>query len=252
MKVIITEAQEKLLAEQFMRGVKNKLGKGKINQIGKKLGTVAGNDQSDTGLSPEIAAKFDDINIEADAPNLSKFLKGMKNPEDMIAKLEGGNPVTKGSLTAPGAKKSLTALIPKGKEMMHPLGHKTKISSKFGRRNGSIGTKDHKGIDLATPSGSSVYSPLDGVVTKSLDTTPNACGGHIRINHGKLQTKYFHLSKMIVHKGQKVKKGTLIGYSGGAKTDPHPGTSTGAHLHYEILNANNVALNPIEIETNLV
>ena len=252
MKVVITESQEKLLTEQL----KAKYANWKMNRAGGKMGKAAdkvsnmvGGSKDSPGLSPEMMARFDDIDIEGDAPNLAKFLKGMKNPDDLLAKLQGEDPVTKGASTP--KRKKLAALVPKGIKMMHPLGHKTKISSNFGRRNVSVGTKNHKGIDLSTPSGSPVYAPLDGVVTKSLDTTPNACGGHIRLDHGKLETKFCHLSRMVVRKGQKVKRGTVIGYSGGGKGDPHPGTSTGPHLHYEIIGPNGIALEPTNVQSNL-
>jgi len=255
MKVIITESQEQQLAEQL----KNKYANWRMNRAGNKMGKAAdkvanlvGGTKDSPGLSPEMAARFDDIDIEGDAPNLAKFLKGMKNPDDLLAKLQGEDPGTPSAPSAPGRKgTNIAALIPKGTEMMHPLGHKTRISSNFGRRNVAVGTKNHKGVDLSTPSGSPVYAPLDGVVTKSLDTTPNACGGHIRIDHGNLETKFCHLSRMIVRKGQKVKKGEIVGYSGGGKGDPHPGTSTGPHLHYEILGPNGIALEPTDIQSNL-
>ena len=245
MKVIITESQEQQLAEQL----KNKYANWRMNRAGDKMGKTAdkvtdlvGGNKDNPGLSPEMAARFDDIDIEGSSPNLAKFLKALKNPENVMG-VPGESPGT--------AKEKVTALIPKGQEMMHPLGNKSRVSSGFGRRNVSIGSKNHKGVDLSAPSGSPIYAPLDAVVTKSLDSSPNACGGHIRLNHGKLQTKFCHLSKMIVRQGQKVKKGTIIGYSGGGKNDRHPGTSTGPHLHYEILGPDGIAIEPTTVQPNL-
>lgn len=134
---------------------------------------------------------------------------------------------------------------------MHPLKNKGKITSNFGPRKSSVGSKYHKGIDIGTPSGTPVYAPLDGYVIASRDTTPNGCGGFIKLEHGEIQTKFCHLRQMVVKQGQKVKKGQLIGYSGGGLKDPMRGTSTGSHLHYEILNKNGVTVNPNIIHDNL-
>ena len=195
-------------------------------------------------MAPDMMDAFGDIDIEKDAPNLAKFLSGLKNIDKNLL----------GSKTKPTDKTAMNVDIPikkLGMTMMHPLGHQSHVSSGFGPRDVKVGSKNHKGIDIDAPSGSPIYAPLSGIVTKSLDTTPDPCGGHIRINHGKLQTKYCHLSRMIVHKGQRVKKGDLIGYTGGGEDDPHPGRSTGPHLHYEILTANGDALAPITIQPNL-
>lgn len=142
--------------------------------------------------------------------------------------------------------------IPSGSELMHPLGRKTRISSGFGKRNPVVGSKNHKGVDISTPSGSKVYAPNDGRVIAAKDTTPNGCGGFVEIDHGNMKTKFCHLRQWVVNSGDTVKKGQLIGYSGGGKNDPYRGTSSGSHLHYEILNSNNIAMNPISVQNNLV
>lgn len=138
-----------------------------------------------------------------------------------------------------------------GSKLMHPLGHRFKISSKFGQRNGHIGSKNHKGIDISAPSGTKVYAPTDGKIIEAKDTTPNGCGGFVMIDHGNIKTKFCHLRQWVVNRGDIVKKGQLIGYSGGDKTDPYRGTSSGPHLHYEILNQSGIAMNPTDIQTNL-
>lgn len=136
-------------------------------------------------------------------------------------------------------------------ELMHPLGHQSKITSDFGSRNSKIGSKNHKGVDIAAASGSPVYAPGDGVVIEAKDTTPNGCGGFIALNHGSLITKFCHLKQWSVRKNDKVKKGQVIGYSGGGINDPYRGTSTGSHLHYEIIDKNGIALNPTQVQTSL-
>lgn len=113
----------------------------------------------------------------------------------------------------------------------------TKINSPFGPRNiGRGASKNHGGVDLKAKVGTPIYSPANGVVKAARDTTPNACGGFVKINHGEYTTKYCHLIKFdVVKKGDKVIKGQLIGYTGGAKGGKYAGNSLGPHLHYEVL-----------------
>lgn len=89
--------------------------------------------------------------------------------------------------------------------------------------------KMHWGTDFSLKTGTPVYATGDGVVrwTKS---TFGGYGKQIEINHGfGYRTKYAHLSEFRVKKGQKVKRGELIGYSG------NTGGSTAPHLHYEVI-----------------
>jgi len=132
--------------------------------------------------------------------------------------------------------------IPSGVELMNPLGQSQyRISSNF---NANRGGRPHKSIDLSTPSGTPVYAPANGVVVSARDTTPNGCGGFIKIEHANVVTKFCHLRKWVVSVGQNVKQGDIIGYTGGGRTDPYRGSSTGPHLHYEIQNKSGLALNP--------
>lgn len=104
-----------------------------------------------------------------------------------------------------------------------------RLSSRFGyRRDPFTGqTRHHNGIDIAASTGTSVFSAAYGTVTSSGYET-NA-GNFVVVNHGNgYQTKYFHLSKILVTKGQIVNKGERIGHVG------NTGRSTGPHLHFEI------------------
>ena len=122
-------------------------------------------------------------------------------------------------------------------ELMNPLGHSARITSGFGPRNiGGMASHNHKGIDMASPSGSEVMAAGDGTIMFAGDTTPNGCGGFVMIDHGGgLQTKYCHLREWVVSKGQQVKKGQVIGYSGGGHNDPYKGDASGQHLHFEVV-----------------
>jgi murein DD-endopeptidase MepM/ murein hydrolase activator NlpD len=187
--------------------------------------------------------------ISTEAPEITKLAKSMAGfgDESLIGKAKTIGKILKGN----NAK--FAPNIPTGNDPMNPLGHKSVITSKFGDRNTGIpgASTNHKGIDLAAPSGSPVCAPLDGTVISSRDTTPNACGGFIQLSHTTMQTKFCHLRQMIVKQGDKVKKGQIIGYTGGGATDPMHGIASGPHLHYEILDRSGMPENPLSVEPNL-
>ncbi|AWB01354.1 peptidase M23 [Vibrio harveyi] len=86
----------------------------------------------------------------------------------------------------------------------------------------------HNGTDWAVPIGTPVEATGDGTVIMTRKH-PYA-GNYVVIEHGsKYKTRYLHLSKILVKKGQKVSRGQRIGLSG--KT----GRVTGPHLHYELI-----------------
>lgn len=114
------------------------------------------------------------------------------------------------------------------------------LTSGFGWRIDPIvrTRRHHSGVDYSIAVGTPVYATGDGVVSK-VETKFNGYGKQIEINHGfGYQTKYAHLNGFKVVRGQKVKRGELIGYSGST------GKSTGAHLHYEVM-VNSKKVNPI-------
>jgi murein DD-endopeptidase MepM/ murein hydrolase activator NlpD len=115
----------------------------------------------------------------------------------------------------------------------------TRISSSFNLKRLhpiSKNRRPHRGIDYAAPRGTPVYAAGDGRILKAGYTKAN--GNYIVISHGtKYQTKYLHLNKRAVKRGQKVKQQQIIGWVGTT------GYSTGPHLHYEFL-VNGVHRNP--------
>ena len=134
-------------------------------------------------------------------------------------------------------KSNLLYLIENATEMfMPPLKDysKYKINSEFGKYRPQYG-RTHKGIDIGSPSGTEVIAPLDGVVINSKDNA-SECGGFIKIKHNdNLFTKYCHIKKIKVAKGASVKQGDVIGISGGGLEDPNRGTTSGPHLHFEVI-----------------
>lgn len=104
------------------------------------------------------------------------------------------------------------------------------LSSGFGWRTDPVygGSEGHAGLDIAMRRGSPVYVTGDGVVEEASFNIAGY-GRVVTVNHGfGYKTRYAHLSRMYVHEGQKVKRGTLIGTVGTT------GKSTGPHLHYEV------------------
>lgn len=106
----------------------------------------------------------------------------------------------------------------------------TRITSPFGYRIHPItgARKLHKGTDLGTPIGTSVYSVHDGVVTKA-GWGSGGAGNMVRVDHGDgMVSVYMHLDSFKVRSGATVKAGQLIALSG------NTGGSTGPHLHFQI------------------
>ncbi len=105
-----------------------------------------------------------------------------------------------------------------------------RLSSGFGRRSRPKkgASTYHKGVDFATPVGTAVKASSGGVVARA--GWGSGYGYCVYINHpdGK-QTRYGHLSRVLVKAGQTVTQGQKIALSG------NTGVSTGPHLHFEIL-----------------
>ncbi|GAB5399067.1 MAG: M23 family metallopeptidase [Aureisphaera sp.] len=116
----------------------------------------------------------------------------------------------------------------------------TRMASGYGYRTDPFtkARKFHWGMDFTAPRGTPVYASGNGEVIRA-DNSASGYGRHIRIDHGfGYQSLYAHLYKYNVKKGQKVKRGDLIGFVGST------GRSEAPHLHYEIFK-DNERINPI-------
>jgi len=125
-------------------------------------------------------------------------------------------------------KEDLLEAIPS----IQPIKNKdlTRMASGFGYRTDPFTKKRrfHYGMDFTAKKGIPIYATGNGVI-KRADNRSSGYGKHIRIDHGfGYVSLYAHLSKYNVRRGQKVKRGDLIGYVG------NTGRSRGPHLHYEI------------------
>ena len=98
--------------------------------------------------------------------------------------------------------------------------------------------KFHEGMDFTAPTGTEIYATGDGTVVAA-NKSRRGYGNEIRVDHGYgLVTRYAHMSAFNVKKGQKVKRGDVIGFVGST------GLSTAPHLHYEV-HVNGKKVNPI-------
>lgn len=113
------------------------------------------------------------------------------------------------------------------------------VTSHYGTRNDPFkGSKaTHKGVDLSSRTGNKIQVKAPGIVTKA--EFSNGYGNLVVVQHGNgFETKYAHLNKIYVKKGQKVNYNEVIGEVGAT------GRATGPHLHYEVL-YKGVSVNPM-------
>jgi murein DD-endopeptidase MepM/ murein hydrolase activator NlpD len=130
---------------------------------------------------------------------------------------------------------------------IQPVNNKdlNRLASGFGYRTHPIYkiTHLHTGLDFSCSIGTDIYATGNGKVI-TVEREPRGYGNHVVIDHGYgYQTLYAHMSAFNVKLGQKVKRGDVIGYVG------NTGTSTGPHLHYEVIK-NNQKVNPINFFYN--
>ena len=103
--------------------------------------------------------------------------------------------------------------------------------------------KFHYGMDFSAPTGTEIYVTGNGTVILT-KYSRRGYGNHIVIAHGYgYKTLYAHLSKILVKKGEKVKRGDVIGLVG------NTGLSVSPHIHYEV-HKNNKKINPVNYYFN--
>ena len=114
------------------------------------------------------------------------------------------------------------------------------VTSKYGYREiaSVTASKNHKGIDIGAPKGTSIFSAHEGVVTKSRNL--GNYGKCVIIENQKYKTIYAHCSKLLVNEGEKVTQGQKIAEVGCT------GNATGNHLHFEIIQ-NGKNINPEDV-----
>lgn len=107
-----------------------------------------------------------------------------------------------------------------------------RISGEFGAQRiyrGEPGAY-HAGIDIAAGQGAAILAPADGTVTLAASDAPFTLEGHLLIlDHGMgLTSAFLHCSDLVVHEGDTVRQGQMIGHVGMS------GRATGPHLHWAL------------------
>ncbi len=180
------------------------LGKEKLPKLKKR-------DKLDGKGGPFTGQKISHNNIQK---NLGRLMQGINVREEIYNKMEAI------LLNQSVLKETLPTLYP----VNVPY-----TSSSYGwRRDPILGKRAlHEGVDFSAAHGESIYATAGGMVVHAGKS--GAYGNLVTINHGEgLETRYAHISKILVKKGDIVKKQDLIAYVG------NTGRSTGPHLHYEI------------------
>ncbi|CAL2089740.1 M23 family metallopeptidase [Tenacibaculum sp. 190524A05c] len=134
-------------------------------------------------------------------------------------------------------KEKMLASIPAIKPIKNE--DETRMASGFGMRLHPIlkSWRMHNGMDFTAPTGTPIYASGNGQITRANRSA--TFGKVVYIEHGYgYKTVYAHMSKIVAKKGQKVKRGDLIGYVG------NTGRSAAPHLHYEV-HKNGRPINPI-------
>ncbi len=124
--------------------------------------------------------------------------------------------------------------------LMAPVPGRT--TSRYGmRRHPILGYRRmHSGLDFKASHGTPIVAVADGRVTGA--GRMGGCGNAVRLRHGgDLDTRYCHMSRIAVDRGQNVRRGQVIGYVGST------GLSTGPHLHYEMYRSGR-AIDPADVK----
>ena len=200
-------------AEPIPKGVRN-LG------IGGSMRYESFNNLTYSELLKETALQLDKLEkrLYVQSKSFDEISKLIKDKEDMLA--------------------SIPAIRPVNME-------KSWFASGFGIRIDPIykTKKFHAGVDFSSQVGNEIYATGNGRV-KKVKFSRRGYGNEITIDHGYgYETLYAHTSKILVKRGQKVKRGQVIGLVGST------GKSTAPHCHYEV-HKDGKKVNPINFFYN--
>ncbi len=170
--------------------------------------------------------------------NRYKDLEGFENSEMIIETAKYVDKLTKQIVVQSKSLDEIASLAKQKEELLATIpaiqpienANLKRMASGYGWRNDPFtkARKFHYGMDFSAAIGTPIYASGNGVVTRS-DANSTGYGNHVRIDHGfNYVSLYAHLSKYNVKKGQKVKRGDIIGFVGST------GRSVAPHLHYEI------------------
>ncbi len=182
-----------------------------------------------------------------------KSLEGYENSELLVSTTKKLDQLTKQMYIQSKSFDEIIKLAKSKSEMLasipaiQPISNNDlkRMASGFGYRIHPIykTTKMHYGMDFTAPTGTDIYASGNGTVSK-VEYSKRGLGTHVIIDHGYgYQTIYGHMSKILIRRGQKVKRGDVIGKVGST------GTSTAPHLHYEVAKQGK-KINPINFFYN--
>lgn len=185
--------------------------------------------------------------------NKYRELEGYSNSELLIATTKKIDRLTRQLYIQSKSHDEIFALAKNKTQMLasipaiQPLSNKdlTRIASGFGYRIHPIYKTSimHTGLDFTAPAGTEIYATGNGIVEK-VEYEGRGYGNNVIIKHGYgYQTLFGHMSRVKVRTGQKVNRGDVIGFVG------NTGTSTGPHLHYEVIK-NDKKINPVNFFYN--
>jgi murein DD-endopeptidase MepM/ murein hydrolase activator NlpD len=184
-------------------------------------------------LQEEKAELFD--SAVADLNQKSRIIESILNSVGVDIQVQVSNENSGGPFTS-SADETRDKLILRADRYLDaiqnvPLGAPVPgvLTSRFGRRNDPINGKSayHRGVDIRGRMGSDVMATAGGTVI--IQNYDNVNGRYVVLDHGNgFKTKYGHLKKSLVQKGDTVERGQIIGLVGNS------GRSTGPHVHYEI------------------
>lgn len=160
--------------------------------------------------------------------------KKFTSVEKCVSKLYEAPKITYVATTSSGYVSGMSsAKVDIGMSLVRPVSGI--VTSRFGSRE-SIRDYAHRGLDIATSTGTPYRAAAAGTVTRA--GFNNSYGYMIIISHGNgVETVYGHSSQLLVSVGQQVTQGQTIGKVGST------GDSTGPHLHFEV-RVNGVLQNP--------
>jgi len=176
---------------------------------------------SNSELIIKTSEKVDQISkqLYIQSKSYDEIIELAKSKEKMLAALPAIQPVS---------NKNLSRMASGYGWRIHPI-YKTR--------------KLHTGMDFSAKSGTPIYATGDGKIL-AVKKSRKGYGNHVIIDHSYgYKTLYAHMKRSIVHKGQDVKRGEVIGYVGST------GTSVGPHLHYEVIK-DGKKINPVNFYYN--
>ncbi|SIQ93561.1 M23 family metallopeptidase [Maribacter ulvicola] len=221
----------------------------KMEQIEEVLGNIEDRDNNIYRLYFE-ANPIPDEQRKAGFGGINRYksLEGFNNSEMIISTTKRLDIIKKQMAIQSKSLDEITKLAEEKEKLLmsipaiQPINNEDlkRMASGYGWRSDPFtkARKMHYGMDFTAPKGTPIYAAGDGKISRA-DNNSSGYGKHIRIEHGYgYLSLYAHLSQYNVKKGQKVKRGDLIGFVGST------GRSEAPHLHYEVWKDND-RINPM-------